>query len=124
MTYREFYQAIITNEANAEDVRVFAQMAVDKLDERNEKRKGKLSKTAQENIPIKKQILADVRENGKSLAEAIAERCGLTKSKVSALAHQLVEDGLLIADDVKIKGKSNKVKEYTAVEIEAEDPLD
>ena len=54
------------------------------------------------------QALAD----GQKTAADLATVLGVSTQKVSALARQLVEDGTITVDDVKIKGKG-KVKGYT-----------
>ena len=47
-------------------------------------------------------------------AKEIAEALDLTQQKVSALARQMVEDGVLAADEERIKG-GRLVKVYTKV---------
>ena len=110
MTNREFYTAIVNGTIN-EDVISHASDAIAKLDERNAKRASKPSKKSIENEPIK----ASIREflgDGSHLASEIASGLDLSVSKVSALCRQMVGDGLLTVEDVKVKGKGMQ-KSYT-----------
>ena len=112
MTNREFYNAIANGEINEEIIEK-AKSEIVKLDERNAKRASKPSKKSIENEPIK----ASIREfltDGSHLASEIARGLGLSVSKVSALCRQMVGDGLLTVEDVKVKGKGMQ-KSYTLV---------
>lgn len=110
MTNREFFNAIVNGELNDEVIEK-AKAEIVKLDERNAKRASKPSKKAIENEPIK----ASIREflgDGSHLASEIASGLDLSVSKVSALCRQMVGDGLLTVEDVKVKGKGMQ-KSYT-----------
>lgn len=112
MTNREFYTAVIASVDN-DELKAFATDAIAKLDARNAKRASKPSKKSIENEPIK----ASIREfltDGSHLASEIASGLGLSVSKVFALCRQMVGDGLLIVEDVKVKGKGMQ-KSYTLV---------
>ena len=103
MTNREFYTAVIASVDN-DELKAFATDAIAKLDARNAKRASKPSKKSLENEPIK----ASIREflvDGSHLASEIAKGLDLSVSKVSALCRQMVGDGLLTVEDVKVKGK-------------------
>lgn len=115
MTNREFFQAIVEIEGIAPELKEFAEQGIVKLDNRNAKRSSKPSKTAIANAPIKLAILEFVGENGQQVASVIAENLAITTQKASALCKQLVDEGKLVADEVKIKGKG-KVKAYTVAE--------
>ena len=111
MTNREFYTAIAQGAMNDELV-VFAQEAIVKMDERNAKRSSKPSKTAVENEPIKAQIMEFItKRNEFYIAGAIAEALEISTQKASALCRQLVADGKLVEKDVKIP-KQGKRKAY------------
>ena len=110
MTNREFYTAVIASVDN-DELKAFATDAIAKLDARNAKRASKPSKKSLENEPIK----ASIREfltDGSHLASEIAKGLDLSVSKVSALCRQMVGDGLLTAEDVKVKGKGTQ-KSYS-----------
>jgi hypothetical protein len=110
MTNREFYTAVIASVDN-DELKAFATDAIAKLDARNAKRASKPSKKSLENEPIK----ASIREflaDGSHLASEIAKGLDLSVSKVSALCRQMVSDGLLTVEDVKVKGKGTQ-KSYS-----------
>ena len=103
MTNREFFTAVIASVDN-DELKAFATDAIAKLDARNAKRASKPSKKSLENEPIK----ASIREflvDGSHLASEIAKGLELSTSKVSALCRQMVADGVLTVEDVKVKGK-------------------
>ena len=110
MTNREFFNAIVNGELNDEVIEKAKAENV-KLDERNAKRASKPSKKSIENEPIK----ASIREflgDGSHLASEIASGLDLSVSKVSALCRQMVGDGLLTVEDVKVKGTGTQ-KSYS-----------
>ena len=117
MTNREFFNAIVNGELNDEVIEK-AKAEIVKLDERNAKRASKPSKKSIENEPIK----ASIREflgDGSHLASEIASGLDLSVSKVSALCRQMVGDGLLTVEDVKVKGKGMQ-KSYSIAQSKKE----
>jgi len=115
MTNREFYTAIVNGTIN-EDVIAHASSAIEKLDERNAKRASKPSKRSLENIPIRAHIAGFLEENeGSHVASEIASALNLSTQKVSALCRQMVADGVLTVEDVKVKGKGMQ-KSYSLAE--------
>ena len=110
MTNREFYTAIV-NGTLTEDVIAKAHEEIEKLDARNAKRSAKPSKKSLENAPIKVAI-AEFLTDGSHLASEIAKGLDLSVSKVSALCRQMVGDGILTVEDVKVKGKGTQ-KSYS-----------
>ena len=112
MTYRDFYNAVINANIN-EEMTSFATEAVEKLDARNAKRASKPSKKSLENIPIRAHIAGFLEENeGSHLASEIASALDISTQKVSALCRQMVGDGVLTVEDVKVKGKGTQ-KSYS-----------
>ena len=114
MTNREFYTAVIASVDN-DELKAFATDAIAKLDARNAKRASTPSKKSIENEPIK----ASIREflaDGSHLASEIAKGLDLSVSKVSALCRQMVGDGLLTVEDVKVKGKGTQ-KSYSLAQL-------
>ena len=110
MTNREFF-TMVANGTLTEDVIVKANEEIAKLDARNAKRASTPSKKSLENEPIK----ASIREflaSGSHLASEIASGCEISVSKASALCRQMVGDGLLNVEDVKVKGKGTQ-KSYS-----------
>lgn len=113
MTNREFYTAIVSANLNP-DLIAHAEAALAKMDAANAKRKeapAKPSKKAEENAPIKAAILGTLTAEAQT-ASAIAAIVGVSHNKVSALARQLVAEGLALVEDIKVPGKST-VKGYT-----------
>lgn len=111
MTNREFFTAVSTSSVN-DEIKAFALDAIAKLDARNEKRASTPSKTAVANEPIKVAILAYVGEHANAIAVDIATACEISTQKASALCVQLVNEGKLTANEVKV-AKKGKVKGYT-----------
>ena len=108
MTNREFFTAIANSDLN-DELKAFATEAIVKLDERNAKRASKPSKKSLENIPIRAHIAGFLEENeGSHLASEIASALELSTQKVSALCRQMVTDGVLTVEDVKVKGKGTQ----------------
>lgn len=106
MTRREMFEAIVNGNITDEVV-TMAKNEITKMDERNAKRKGKPSKNALANEPIKVQIL-EVLTDTPMVASEVAEKVGISTQKASALLRQI--DGLTVTE-VKVKGKG-KVKGY------------
>ena len=115
MTNREFFESVVANNIT-EEVIAHAQESIVKMDERNAKRAAKPSKTAVANAPIKEQIHEYLygEDGAVHTASEIAEVVGISTQKSSALCRQLVADGILSAEEVKVKGKG-KVKCYKLV---------
>lgn len=112
MTTREFYENIINSNTNEEMV-VKAKELLASLDKKNGKRaETEKAKRELENAPIIKAIQDFATEKGSFvIASEIAEKCGISTSKASAMAKKLVESGFFKVEDTKIKGKGT-VKAY------------
>ena len=104
MTQRDFFTAIVNSDLN-DELKAFATEAIAKLDARNAKRASKPSKKSLENEPIKESIANLLVDGDARLASEIASALELSVSKVSALCRQMVADGVLHVEDVKVKGK-------------------
>ena len=107
MTQREFYNTVIASTDN-DELKAFAENALAKLDERNAKRASKPSKTQIANEPIIKAI-AEVLTDEPMLASKIAELCGISTPKASALVKKV--EGVCVTD-VKVKGKGTQKGYY------------
>ena len=112
-TMRDFLNAVVKREIDDEVV-AFAQSQLDKLDERNAKRAATPSKTAVANAPIKEAILEVLRRHNATAAD-IAALVSVTTQKASALCVQMVKEGVLVAEEVKVP-KKGKVKMYSIAE--------
>lgn len=103
MTKREFLNAVITETQN-EELKAFATSEIEKLDVRNAKRSERPSKTQIANAPIIEAI-SRVLTDEPMLASKIAELCGISVNKASALAKKV--EGVKVVD-VKVKGKGTQ----------------
>ena len=113
MTNREFFNAIANGEPITDEIIEKAKAEIVKRDERNAKRASKPSKKAIENVPIRAHIAEFLDNNeGSHVASEIASALNLSTQKVSALCRQMVADGVLTVEDVKVKGKGMQ-KSYT-----------
>ena len=116
MTNREFYKAVIGANVS-EELKEFAQGEIDKLDAKNEKRKNTQTKAQKENETIKVAIVDFIKENGASVASVIANGCGISTKKASALCKLLVEEKAITVADIKVKNKGT-LKQYALAETE------
>ena len=93
----------------------FATEEIAKLDARNASRSSKPTKAQIENEPIKKKIVELLTEVGeKYVASAIAEKVEISTQKASALCRQLVDEGKLQVEEVKVP-KKGKQKAYSVI---------
>ena len=111
MTKREFYVAI-TEADVSDEIKAFAEAAITKLDETNEKRRNAASKKAEENIPLLEQIVNDILTNEPQTASDIAPVLEVSVQKASYLLRTLADEGKADVQDVKIP-KKGKQKGYT-----------
>ena len=123
ITMRQYHEAVISgNITDAIIAKAHAEIA--KLDATNAKRAEKAAVKAKENDPIKNAIYNLLVEKGAMVASAIAmelttPEAEVTTSKVSSMCGQMVKERRLTVEDVKVKNKG-KVKQYTAVVVDAE----
>lgn len=127
MTNREFFVAISNCADLTADLRDHATAQIAKLDAANAKRAETQSK---ENEPIKQAIhnllVAKGAMTSPDIAVALNEQ-GVTNtdgepistSKASSMCRQMVEDGRLSEEEIKVP-KKGKMKQYTAVVVDAE----
>ena len=112
MTKREFFKAVMALENVDAELKLFAEKEIEKMDERNAKRKARPSKAQIANEPIKAQILKYLESCTEwTTASEIAEHVEISTQKASALCRQLIADEHLISEEIKVKGKG-KVKGY------------
>lgn len=116
MTQRTFLEMVV-NANISDEMTAYAMERIKHLDDVNEHRKAKGSKTQRANAEVKKAILASLEENTVYTASQVAEMEieGITSTqKASALLRQMTETGELTVTDIKIKGKGT-VKGYSLV---------
>ena len=114
MTNREFYKMVIDGKMN-DEVIAKAHEEIAKLDKRNAKRSGKVSKRTLENVAVKEEIMKYLEgvEERKSASE-IGENVGISMNKASSLCVQLRKEGKVDAELIK-NANGNKVKGYAVV---------
>ena len=117
MTKREFFEMVVKGQMNGTEITdemvEFAKAEIEKMDNRNEKRRNSVSKKAEANAPIKEAIVNFLKGCEEPMvARAICEEVGHSVQKVSALCRQLVESEVLNSEEVKVKGKG-KQKAYS-----------
>jgi len=119
MTNRQFLTAIVENKVTPEIVE-YAKAQIEKLDEKNKKRRETGTANQRANEGIKEAILGAM-EAGVTYTAAEIVTFGIdgitSTQKVSPLMSQLSDAGKVTISEVKIKGKS-KVKGYTLVNPE------
>ena len=124
MTNREFFVAISENANLTADLRDHATAQIAKLDAANAKRAETQSKKSKENEPLKQAIYDLLVAKGAMTSPAIAvalttEENEVSTSKASSMCRQMVEDGRLTVEEIKVP-KKGKLKQYTAVVADAE----
>ena len=133
MTNREFFVSVSKGIVGEDEV-AHALEQIAKLDATNAKRAEKAKEKAKEkatsNEPIKTAIFNLLTEKGSmtspDIAVALNEQ-GVTNtdgepistSKASSMCRQMVEDGRLSVEEIKVP-KKGKMKQYTAVVVDAE----
>ena len=118
MTNREFYNAIVKANINA-DLTAHATAEIAKLDKKNAKRKAEEGTIKTENRPIAEAILKAL-EGGSMLSANLAQTVGVTTQKVNGVAGEMVKLGMLDKFKVKVKNKG----EQTAYALATTDKAD
>lgn len=110
MTKREFLNAVIALNANAE-LTSFAEAEIIKMDSSNAKRKEKTNEKRAGNIELATKIVAEFLGEEPKTASDIAEAYGISTQKASALMRTPEIAESITKIDVKVKGKGT-VKGY------------
>ena len=143
ITNRAFLNAIITGElviktedgtesksifdengALISEITDYAAAEIEKINKKNDSRKGKLTAAQKANEQMKANLVAALTEQGADrawTAKDIAEVFEINPQKASALARALVVAGVMTVEDVK--GEKGKVKGYTLVEGATYEPI-
>lgn len=112
MTTREFLTTIISMPNISDELKEYAKGELKKLDKRNAARAAKPTKAQKENEPIKEEIVKFLTEKGGfHTASEVMEACEISVQKASALCRQLVEEGTLTVQEIKVP-KKGKQKAY------------
>ena len=114
MTMREFLNAVIAIEGVSENLVTFAEKEIAKMDEKNAKRKEKLTPNQEANEAIKAQFLATATAGETYTAAGVAETFGIKVQKASAILGALAKAGKLNKiEDYKAEGAKSKCIGYT-----------
>ena len=103
MTNREFFTNI-ANGTVTDTEKEFALAAIAKMDETNEKRKNKPSKTAEANAPILASLTNALTSDPQTAAD-LATAVGISTQKASSLLRQIVASGVAVSSDIKVPKK-------------------
>lgn len=120
MTMRKYHEAVLAIPGCPAEVAEKARTEIAKLDATNAKRTEKAAEKAKENDPLKARIFDLLLDKGAMTSPDIAsalttEENPITTSKASAMCRQMVDDGRLNAEEVKIP-KKGKLKAYSVVQ--------
>ena len=121
MTNREFFSAIALGTIN-EELIAHAEKAIQQMDATNAKRKEKPSKAQEANAPIKTALLELLQSNpnSKYTEGELGTMLEVSHNKAGSLARQLVAEGKVTSEEVKI-AKVGKRKVYSIAINEVED---
>ena len=112
MTNREFFTAIASMTNISAELVEHAEAELEKLNKRNAARAAKPTKAQKENESIKAEIVNFLTEKGGfHTASEVMEACEISVQKASALCRQLVEEGALTVQEIKVP-KKGKQKAY------------
>lgn len=110
MTKREFFKAIINGEQN-EDLKIFAEKELKKIEDLNVKRTYKTkTKNEKANAPLIEEIFT-ILCNEPLTASEISEILEISIQKTSFLLNKLFKENKIEKKEIKIKGKG-KVNTY------------
>lgn len=106
-TRREMLNVIVAGGEINDDLKDWAANEIAKLDAANEKRRNKLSKKAEANLPIIAKIEETLTSEPQT-ATVIGEKVGVSTQKASSLLRKVVASGFAEKVDVKVKGKGTQ----------------
>ena len=106
-TQRDFLTDVINGVFN-DTVTGYAQERLNKLDEKNEKRKAETSANQLKNIQLGEDIVAFVTENGAQTTSEIARQFGISTQKIAPITNALAKDGKLTETTKTVNKKKYK----------------
>ena len=113
-TKRDFLETIV-EQIEIQEIVDFAKDEIQKLDERNAKRRSSQTAKQKENEAIKERILESLDTKEVTLASDVAKEQKISTQKASALLRQLTIDELVAQEDVKVKSRG-VLKGYKLIE--------
>lgn len=123
MTMKMFLTNVLAIESASEEIKAFAIRELEKIDEKNEKRKTSekalAKKKADGDLRLTMLDLMDetIAVTASDMAAKVTEftKVEVSTAKISAMFKKLVEVGFVTEGETKVKGR--KVKTYTKTEI-------
>ena len=103
-TKREFLEAIV-EQVESQEIVDFAKVEIEKLDQRNAKRRSSKTAKQKKNDAIKDLILEVLNSKEFLLSSDVALKLHLTSQKASALLQQLAKDEKIMSNLFKVKGR-------------------
>lgn len=112
MTQREFMTKVAAGEMT-DEIMAFAQGAIDKMDAANAVRREKVAEKSAakeaEKAPIRAAIMECMGAEPKTATTLIAEAgVDIKPQSIPSLLKTLVEDGTIVKEDIKVKGKGTQ----------------
>lgn len=111
MTKREFYNAIISMENVADDVKEKANELIAALDNEAARRSSRPSKKSAENEPVKAAILDLLASHPAMLTSEVAAALEISTAKASSLLPQLANESKVVGEEISIP-KQGKRKQW------------
>lgn len=111
MTKREFYNAVLSMENVADDVREKANELIAALDNEAARRSSRPSKKSAENEPVKAAILDLLAAHAAMLSSEVAAALEISTAKASSLLRQLADEGQVASETVSVP-KQGKRKQW------------
>lgn len=113
MTKREFLMAIVEGAVVTAEMAEIAAAEVEKMDTSNEARRAKMAEKSAakeaEKAPLREAVLSVITDEPKTATTLIAESgVELKPQSIPSLLKPLVESGVIIKTDIKVKGKGTQ----------------
>lgn len=120
MTKREFYNAVLSMENVADDVKEKASELIAALDNEAARRSSRPSKRTQGNEPIRTAILGLLATHETLLSSEVAATLEISTAKACALLRQLEAEGQLVSETTSVpkQGKRKQWKIAATGEVE------
>ena len=111
MTKREFYNAVLSMENVADDVKEKAAELIAALDNEAARRSSRPSKKSAENEPVKAAILDLLTTHEAMLSSEVAAALEISTAKASSLLRQMTEEGKVTSEEISVP-KQGKRKQW------------
>ena len=118
MTMKTFLNGVLATEGIAPELAEFATAEIEKIKEKNEKRRNSLTPAQVENENLKAKFVETATAETAYAASAVAEMLGVSTQKASALMRALKAEGVVAEGEGKSATGKGKVKTYTLTGVE------